>query len=100
MLSGVKEILIIALVLLGLFLIPRLMRKGGAAERRRPVAKPTARRDSGLIRLAVLFSGVWLALAFILLNPLNGAAAAFLGAGVLPVAAGWGLRWVWLGFKK
>ncbi len=100
MLSGVKEILIIGLVLLGLFLIPRLTRRGGGTERRQPVGKSADRRDGGLIRLAVLLSGLWLALAFILLNPLKGAVAPFLGAGILPIAAGWGLRWVWLGFKK
>ena len=97
MLSGIKEIVIVVCVLVGLFMLPRFIRRGGP----KPASgqsQPT-RKNQGLMRLAVLFSGLWVAIAAVLLNPLSGQMLPFLGAGVLPVALGWGVRWVVLGFK-
>jgi len=100
MLSGLKEVVIVALVLLALFLIPRFIRTGKA-----PGSKPThleasGRKHTGMLRLGILLSVLWIALAWILLNPQEGGAMLFLGAGVLPVGLAWGVRWVVLGFRK
>ncbi|MEE9367399.1 MAG: hypothetical protein V3V05_00895 [Pontiella sp.] len=57
------------------------------------------RKDNGLNRLAILLTGMWIALAFIFLSPLSGNVIPFLSAGVLPVALLWGIRWVVLGFN-
>ncbi|VGO12692.1 hypothetical protein PDESU_01246 [Pontiella desulfatans] len=99
MLSGIKEIVIIACVLAGLFVLPRMMRRRdvarGGEKRHAPV-----RRNRGLLRLGLLLSVLWVALAFVLLNPLSGNLLPFLGAGVLPVGLGWGIRWVVLGFRS
>ena len=99
MLSGVKEFLIIAIVLIGLFFLPRLLRSrktDGAATSKVSVKKTG---NAGLIRLALLLSGIWVVSAFFLMNPMSGKYMPFVGIGILPVALGWGIRWVVLGFK-
>ena len=100
MLSGIKEIVIIVLVLLALFLIPRFLRRGGAPESRSSGSGAGMPKNRGLFRLGILLSVLWIALAFVLLNPMQGNAVPFLGAGVLPVGLAWGVRWVVLGFRK
>jgi hypothetical protein len=97
MLSGIKEIVIVVCVLVGLFILPRFIRYGGQkaeSSQNKPV-----RKNQGVLRIAVLLSSLWVAIAAILLNPLSGHMLPFLGAGVLPVALGWGIRWVVLGCK-
>lgn len=98
MLSGIREIIIIGCVLIGLFLLPRLLRvrKGSADAGPMGAAKKS---NDGIMRLALLLTGLWIALALILLTPLEGGLLPFFAAGVLPVALGWGIRWVVLGFK-
>jgi preprotein translocase subunit SecG len=100
MLSGIKEIVVVVLVLMGLFLLPRILRSSGAsASRAAGGASGSGGTRSGMLRLAVLLSLLWVALAAVLLNPFSGSPLPFLGAGVVPVALGWGIRWVVLGFK-
>ncbi|MEI6890826.1 MAG: hypothetical protein V5783_01530 [Pontiella sp.] len=94
-----KEILVIVVILLGLFLVPRLLRRRSpdpSAPRQSSNKKPIC---SGLIRLALFGSVLWMALAFALLNPLSGSWTLFIGWGILPVVLCWGIRWVVLGFK-
>lgn len=97
MLSGIKEIVIVVCVLVGLFMLPRFIRRGG--QKAESGQSRPSRKNQGLMRLAILFSGFWVAIAAVLLNPLSGQMLPFLGAGVLPVALGWGVRWVVLGFR-
>ncbi len=100
MLSGIKEIVLVVMVLVALFMIPRFIRSGNAPA---PSSKSSGSGDqnkTGMLRLAVLLSVLWIALAMILLNPIKGELLPFMGAGVLPVALAWGIRWVVLGFKK
>ncbi len=99
MLSGIKEIVIIIVVLVGLFMLPRLLRRGSVS--RTDHGNPTAINDSnrGVLRLAWLCSLLWVALAAVFLNPFAGNVLLFCGVGVLPVGLGWGIRWVVLGFK-
>jgi hypothetical protein len=98
MLSGLREILVVAAVLLALFLVPRLVRskRGSAAA---PAADGGNANGNGLVRLALLLSALWVSVSFVLLNPTAGSWVPFFGVGVLPVALGWGIRWVALGFR-
>lgn len=100
MLSGFKEVVIIALVLLALFLIPRFIRTGKAAGSNPIQPEGSGRKNTGMLRLGILLSLLWIALALILLNPVERGTLPFLGAGVFPVGLAWGLRWVVLGFRK
>ena len=97
MLSGIKEIVIVVCVLVGLFFLPRFFRSGG--QKAESSQNKQVWENQGVLRIAVLLSSLWVAIAAIFLNPLSGHMLPFLGAGVLPVALGWGIRWVVLGFK-
>jgi hypothetical protein len=99
MLSGIKEILIIVIVLLALFFVPRLLRKRTTGPSKMQQAQDIKHSNAGLMRLGLFLSVSWIVLAFILLNPFSGSWMPFVAGGVLPVAIGWGIRWVALGFK-
>ncbi len=100
MLSGIKEIVLVVMVLVALFMIPRFIRSGKAPEASSKSSGSGDRNQAGMLRLAVLLSVLWIALAMVLLNPIKGELLPFMGAGVLPVGLAWGIRWVVLGFKK
>jgi hypothetical protein len=99
MLSGIKEVVIVVCVLVGLFMLPRFIRLGGSKSASGEGQKQPGRKIQGLMRIAILFSVLWVVGAAVLLNPSSGRILPFLGGGVLPVAMGWGIRWVVLGFK-
>jgi uncharacterized membrane protein len=90
---GLQEILIITAIILGLLFIPRL-----TAKRQQPVV-PKARL-SGKMRMAIAASVIYLALIAAYLQPWQKNQAVFLYIGLGPVALGWLLCWVSMGFKK
>ncbi|MDZ8117695.1 hypothetical protein [Pontiella agarivorans] len=100
MLSGIKEIAVIVIVLLALFLVPRMIRPKKNTDTGSAEKEGASRKNDGLTRLAVLISALWVTVAFLLWNPFTDGLSVFAVAGILPVAFGWGCRWVWLGFKK
>lgn len=96
--SGLQEILLLVLIIVGLFTLPRLLQRGKAdgGDAPRHPRKPV----SGRTRLAILASGLWPAGAAVLLKPWHGSLVLFLVVGLLPVGLGWGIAWVVRGFKK
>lgn len=98
MLSGIKEIIIIILVLAGLFILPRMLRRG-AAGKTDDATRSSTPKGRGWMRLFLFLSLFWLALAAFLFNPFRDGLTMYLGIGILPVGLGWGIRWVVLGFK-
>ena len=95
--SGFMEILLIVAIVVGIFLLPGLMK-------RKP-EKVTQRSDhilriSGWMRLAILASLLWPAFVALYLKPWNSHWHIFLYAAVGPVALTWGIFWVLSGFKK
>jgi hypothetical protein len=95
--SGFMEILLILVLILGIFMLPRLMSRNKE--------ETTESRDRGFIptgwtRLAIVVSIVWLAVASFLLKPWNGRWDSFLYAGIGPVVLSWGIFWVFSGFFK
>ena len=100
MFTGVKEILVIVAVLLGLFLVPRLLGSRSKASSSSPIPSSNGKQSkTGMMRLALFISMLWIGVALVLLNPLSGNWMPFLAGGVFPVALAWGIRWVVLGFK-
>ncbi len=91
------EILLILALILGIFMLPRLMsrNRGGTTESHDSGFRPT-----GWTRLAIVVSIVWLAVASFLLKPWNGRWDFFLYAGIGPVVLSWGIFWVFSGFFK
>ena len=96
--SGLQEILILVLIIVGLWTLPRLLQRGKAGGGDSSPAPSGPLR--GRTRLAILASGLWPAGAAVLLKPWHGNLLLFLVVGLLPVGLGWGIAWVVLGFKK
>jgi len=95
--SGITEILLIVAILLGIFMLPRLMsRKPDQASQDRPGSPPL----SGRMRFAILASLLWPVLAAFFLKPWNSHWIVFLYIAVGPVALIWGIYWVFSGFRK
>lgn len=92
--SGIQEILIIVLIVLGILFIPRII--GRPATRPR-VITPNRLRLSGLMRLAIAISGLWLLGAVIYHRPWEDITMPFYIYGLGPVIVCWALFWVWDG---
>ncbi|MBL7212105.1 MAG: hypothetical protein ISS61_06995 [Desulfobacteraceae bacterium] len=95
--SGVIEILLIVVIVLGILLLPRLT--GRKRDRDFQLADHGFRM-TGWMRIAIMASFVWPVLVALFLKPWNNNWPAFLYVGVGPVALIWGISWVFLGFRK
>jgi hypothetical protein len=98
-LSGFSEILLILIIVIVLFFLPRMVSRP-AAPVRRPVRQPLLKKISGRWRLAILVSAVWLAATVLWFQPWAGDKTPFVVVGAAPVVVGWGLVWVVAGFRK
>ena len=90
-----QEILILVVIALAIFCLPRVMRK-------KPAPAPEIRRPSltGWMRLAILVTVFWIAGSAALLKPWQEEALRFACVGLGPAVALWGAVWVWFGYKK
>lgn len=93
--TGIQEILILAIIVLAIFFAPRILAKGNEKTQVKP-----ALVVSGKMRLAIAASIFWLLLAAAILQPWNQNLILFLYAGVGPVVFGWVINWVVLGFRN
>ncbi|MDX9787805.1 MAG: hypothetical protein RBT11_13560 [Desulfobacterales bacterium] len=93
--AGFQELLIIVVICLGIFFVPRMLSK-------RPVVANVLQKRamSGKLRIAVAVSVVHLFLLGVLLKPWRSDSMPFLYFGVAPVAVGWLAIWVYAGFKS
>ncbi len=94
--SGIQEILLIVLIIVVVWFLPRLGRRGGE-EARGPSAGTSL---SGRVRLGILISAIWIGAAAAVLTPWRGGALVFGLIGLGPVALAWGSAWVARGFRK
>ncbi|MFO7602082.1 MAG: hypothetical protein R6X27_20065 [Candidatus Desulfacyla sp.] len=95
--SGITEILLIIAIILGIFMLPRLMsRKPEQVRQCREGGPPL----SGRMRFAILASLLWPVLAAFFLKPWNSHWVVFLYLAVGPVALIWGIYWVLSGFRR
>ena len=93
--SGIQEILVVLVVILILFYLPK--RTNGSRPRKTGGLSVTL---SGKVRLALLISFIWLACTAYLLPPWQDKIFPFLYLGIGPVVLGWGISWVVFGFRK
>jgi len=95
--SGITEILLIVAIIVGIFMLPRLMARKPAQARWPRDARPEL---PGRMRFAILASLLWPALVAFFLKPWNSHWFAFFYIAVGPVALTWGIYWVFSGFRK
>ena len=93
--SGISEILVLVIIVLAIFFIPRMMAK---PEDKRPV-KPAVEL-TGKLRLAIAASVIWPALIAAYLQPWQKDLVLFLYLGIGPVILGWGAFWIITGFRR
>lgn len=93
--SGISEILVLVIIVLAIFFIPRMMAKPDARRPARPKVELT-----GKMRLAIGASFVWPALMAAYLQPWHKDLVLFLYLGLGPVLLGWGAFWIITGFRR
>ena len=95
--SGVMEILVVVLIIVGIFMLPRLLNRNPESD-----TKPQARgmRFSWRMRTAILASLLWPAALAFFLKPWNNHWVIFIYIAVGPVVLAWGIFWVASGFRK
>jgi hypothetical protein len=95
-LSGLQEILVLVIIVIVLFFLPRMV------SRPAPAPRPPVRIKSisPKWRLAVVVSLVWLAVTALWFKPWRTDPLLFAGVGVLPVSIFWGGVWVLAGYKR
>jgi hypothetical protein len=100
MISGIQEILVLVVILGAILLLPRLGSRSRPPESVRRTRRSPLARLSGGMRVAVSASVLWPLATAVYLEPWQNGPRAFLLAGLLPVAALWGIVWVTAGFRK
>ena len=93
-----QEILVMIVVALALFALPRIMGKRPESEPVRVVRRRPAL--TGRMRLAILLTLFWILGSAAVLEPWQGDVQPFLFIGLAPAAALWGATWVWFGYRK
>jgi len=95
--SGLMEILIIVAIILGIILLPRMLRRQPESESR-PLNRGL--KLTGWKRMAILASFLWLVFFALYLRPWNNEWHIFIYVGLSPVVLSWGIFWIFLGFRK
>lgn len=98
--SGIQEILILVLIVLGIFFIPRITARNAPRRAMRPALGRRPGLFSGRIRLAIVASALWPLAAAAWLRPWEGDWVPFLYLGAGPVAAAWSIAWVTRGYTR
>lgn len=97
MFSGIQEILVLVIIILGILFLPRILNRGG--DKPAGQVKPTILL-TGRMRLAIAASVLWPALIAVYLQPWKQEPTPFLYLGIGPVAVVWLIYWVFTGFKE
>ena len=97
MFSGIQEILVLVVIILGILFLPRILNRGG--EKQSVETKPVIVL-TGRMRLAVAASFLWPALIAVYMQPWKQDLFPYLYLGPGPVAIVWILYWVLTGFRK
>jgi hypothetical protein len=96
MFSVIQEILVLVIIILAIFFLPRILSRG--QDKQLAVQKSAVL--SGKIRLAVTASVLWPAAIAAIMKPWQKNLIPYLYLGGGPVAVTWLIYWVWTGFKK
>ena len=97
MFSGIQEILVLVIIILGILFLPRILNRG--QERQATDPKPVIVL-SGKMRLAIAASVLWPAVVAAFMQPWKEDLILYLYYGLGPVAVIWIIYWVFTGFMK
>jgi len=97
MFSGIQEILVLVVIILGILFLPRILNRG--QEKRPAVPRPVI-VISGKMRLAIAASLLWPAVMAAFMQPWEKDLSRYLYLGVGPVALVWIVYWVLTGFRR
>jgi hypothetical protein len=97
MFTGIQEILVLVIIILAIFLLPRIMNRG---QEKKPTETEPAFVLSGKMRLAVAASILWPAMIGALMQPWEKDPVPFIYLGFGPVVLAWIIYWVFIGFRK
>ena len=97
MFSGIQEILVLVIIILGILFLPRILNRGGEKQ---SVETKLFVVLTGRMRLAVAASFLWPALIAAFMQPWKQDLFPYLYLGLGPVAIVWILYWVLTGFRK
>ena len=97
MFSGIQEILVLVIIILGILFLPRILNRG---QEKSPAAPRPAIVISGKMRLAIAASVLWPAVTAAFMQPWEKDLSRYLYIGVGPVALIWIIYWVLTGFRK
>ena len=98
MFSGIQEILLLVIIILGILFLPRILNRG-QGEKKAVAPKPAA-VISGKMRLAIAASVLWPVVTAAFMQPWKNDLFSFLYIGLGPVALGWIIFWVYTGFLR
>jgi hypothetical protein len=90
-----QEILVLIVIALAIFYLPRVI-----GRKRAPVREVRRPALTGWMRLAILMTVFWIAGSAVIQKPWQGDVLPFFYTGLAPVAALWGSTWVWFGYRK
>jgi hypothetical protein len=97
MISGIQEILVLVVIILGILFLPRILNRG---QEKKSVASRPALELSGKLRLAIAGSILWPAVMVAFMQPWKKDLVSYLYLGPGPVAVIWTIYWVVSGFRK
>ena len=97
MFSGIQEILVLVIIILGILFLPRILNRG---QEQSPTVPRPAIVVSGKMRLAIAASVLWPAVMAAFMQPWTKDLIPYLYLGVGPVAFIWIIYWVSTGFRK
>ena len=97
MFSGIQEILVLVIIILGILFLPRIMNRG--PEKKTAESTPVFEL-SGKMRLAMAASVLWPVSVAAFMQPWKKDLFLYLYLGVGPVAVIWIIYWVFTGFRK
>lgn len=97
MFSGIQEILVLVIIILGILFLPRILNRGSEKKK----AESTLVFElSGKMRLAMAASVLWPVSVAAFMQPWKKDIFPYLYLGVGPVAIIWIIYWVFTGFRK
>ena len=100
MFAGIQEILVLIVIILAIFLLPRIFSR---QEQEGSTGSQITRNLSllsGRMRLAIIVSLIWPITAAGYFEPWKKDMFHFVLIGIGPVICGWSLRWVLAGYRK
>jgi hypothetical protein len=100
MFAGIQEILVLVIVILAIFILPRVLSRGGNEQREEPSVSRMMSLISGPMRLALVVSLVWPLVVAGYLKPWKSGLFPFLYLAFGPVIFGWSIRWIIIGYRR